>query len=184
MCASQLLELSYPTGDRNRILGDLSVKQMSIRSLLVGTALIAAFFAGWAAHQIATDKPSVVTLAPDPAVAQFDEQTLEISYDPRTFRHDLESLIEANQFVAAMHLLDAVRIDQQIAQDGEGGYYSIGGNVIQNPGADAEYIQNRDYLMPGTGSSIDSLLWHDRAYRFAEKYNTILTEMAELTTVD
>ena len=155
------------------------MKQISIKLLFVGTAIVAAFFSGWASHQIATSKPTAITFTPDPAIAQFDAPLGSVSCDSKTFRTELESLIESKQFVLAMHLLDSVRIDQQVAQDGEGCYYSIAGNVIQNPGTKTAYDQNRDYVMPGTGCCIDSFLWVDRAWRFAENYNSYRDEIAE-----
>ena len=155
------------------------MKQVSIKTLLIGMTIIAAFFAGWATHQISTSKPTAVVLAPDPAILQFSKSLTGVTYKPETLRSNLESLIESKQFVMAMHLLDAVRIDQQIEQDGGYCYYSIAGDAIQNPGANDDYDRTRDYVMPGTGCCVDSLLWVDRAYRFAEKYNSRRNELAE-----
>ena len=67
--------------------------------------------------------------------------------------------------------LDSVIIDDQISFDGNLGYYSAGSNMIHNPGSTIEFDRDRDYFMPGFANP-ESILWIDRAYRFAEKYNT------------
>ena len=147
--------------------------------LIVAIALVAAFVAGVLSQRLPPIVKSEINLTPDPALAQLQEPIEPVAYNSNTFRADLEALIESHQFVAAIHLLDAVRIDQQITSDGNSGYYSIAGNVIQNPGTNVDYDRKRDYVMPGTGCCIDSFLWVDRAFRFAEKYNTRLGEISK-----
>ena len=156
------------------------MKQTSIKSMLIFTAIITAFFAGWATHQVSNTKSSVIELIPDPAIEQFELAMRDPYYDPQTFRDDLTDLVESNEFVAAMRLLDAVRIDIQLESDGNVGYYSIGGNVIQNPGTDAAFDHERAFLMPGTGCCGDSMLWIYRTQQFAENYNSYRDDQASI----
>ena len=158
------------------------MKQVSIKSLLIVTATICAFFAGWASHQIANSYSNSIELTPDPAIDQFEQPNLGITYDPQTFRDDVEELIESKQFAAAIRLLDMVRIDQQLETDQNSCYYSIAGVSIQNPGTNSNYDRNRDYVMPGTGCCVDSFLWGDRAWRFAENYNSYRDDSANIAS--
>ena len=164
--------------DNTDVIWLLEMKQVSIKSLLLLTGIVCAFFAGWASHQISKSYSSGIRLTPDPAIAQFQKTEPDVAYDSKTFRLDLEELVESKQFAAAIRLLDMARVDQQLETDGNCCYYSIAGYAIQNPGTNSSYDRNRDHVMPGTGCCIDSALWVDRAWRFAENYNSYRDDLA------
>ena len=169
----------FDLGHHNSYLAFVGLS-ITIKTLFIGTSLVAAFFAGWSYHNISTDKPVTPTVTLDPAIEQFVQPHLnDVSYGPETFRSDLESLIDTKQFAMAIRLLDSVRIDQQVEHDAGGCYYSIGGNTIRNPGVDISYERQRDYMMPGTGCVIESFVWVDRACRFAENYNSYRSDNAK-----
>ena len=151
------------------------VKQFSIKNMLYLVAIPAVFLGGW----IANESWSVLRLPHrmylnDPA---YGKHASPVIYEPSTFKQELKRLVDDKNYPTAIALLDSAYVDDQINFDGAIQYYAIGGYSITLPGTNVQFDRERDWYMPGTGCSIDSFLWVERALRFAKLYNIRLDKL-------
>ena len=152
----------------------------SMSSLFAIVSLLGVFFAGYSLGRGQAVMPggresvdwTFDYSQDDPYLYSFPE---DVNFDPATFKSDLQVLISAKKYSTAAALLDSVIIDVQIEHEQDSDqYFAIGGNSLQVPGANRNYIWLKDWEIPSDG---ESLLWFDRAYSFAKCYNTRLTDL-------
>ena len=129
-----------------------------------------AFLAGWIGnHTYSIWVSPNQLLITDPALLHSPEA---VAYNPARFKREIRSLVDSGDFATAVALLDSAHIDDQIVYDGEEQYYGVAGYAFNLPGTNLEHDDDRDWIIPGTDCVVDSLSWTNRAYRFAEAYNS------------
>ena len=145
------------------------MRTFSIKYLFVVMNVVAVFFGGWAVGFISWDMkiPTDSTFR-DPVLIQ---EAAPVTYDPATFKEEIESLIENKEYATAIALLDDCPVDQQIEYEGTEHYFAVAGYAIDIPGTNGFYERERDWILPGTSDVIKSKQWQDNAFRFAKKYN-------------
>ncbi len=96
------------------------------------------------------------------------------AYSPETFRADIERLIGDRDYSAAVRLLAAADVAQQVKHD-ESGYIAVAEDMILLPGVypKIEFDRDRDWQFPGTSDAIEDAEWQNAATDFAFRYNQL-----------